>query len=96
MEVPINHHLHAGYGHPLTREWQSTETIYNKNTFIYPIFVLDEDGLKNPINSMPGQYQWSVNKLSELLDPLIKIGLRSLMIFGVITKTERKDLQGIF
>lgn len=34
---------------------------------------------------MPEQYRWGVNRLSELLDPLVEKGLSSVLIFGVLT-----------
>lgn len=61
---------------------------------MYPIFVLDEDDKKNEIKSMPGQYQWSVDKLPELLDPLVELGLRAVILFGVTLS--HKDLNGSF
>lgn len=90
--VPTANHLHPGYSHPLLREWHSDSVSYDASNFVYPIFVLDEDGKKNEIKSMPGQYQWSVDKLPELLDPLVELGLRSVILFGV-TLTH-KDLTG--
>lgn len=93
--VPIGNHLHAGYGHELTRQWQTQNTKFDKSSFVYPIFVVDEDGQKNEIKSMPEQYQWSVDRLEELLDPLVAKGLKSVILFGVITKKERKDENGM-
>jgi len=92
--VPTSHHLHPGYSHPLLREWHSDSVSYDASNFVYPIFVLDEDGKKNEIKSMPGQYQWSVDMLPELLDPLVELGLRSVILFGVTLK--HKDLTGSF
>lgn len=92
--VPTSHHLHPGYSHPLLREWHSEEVRYDASNFVYPIFVIDEDGQKNEVKSMPGQHQWSVDRLPELLDPLAKLGLRSVILFGVISKVERKDTNG--
>lgn len=89
--VPTSNHLHPGYSHALLREWQTDGLSYNASNFVYPIFVLDEDGKKNEIKSMPGQYQWSVDLLPELLDPLVELGLRSVILFGV-TLTH-KDLE---
>lgn len=89
-----SHRLHPSYGHPLLRDWQQLSVKYDATNLVFPIFVLDQDGLKNPIASMPGQFQWSVDKLGELLDPLVKLGLRSVILFGVISKSENKDLTG--
>lgn len=78
----------------MLREWQTYGVGYDASNFVYPIFVLDEPEKKNEIKSMPGQYQWSVDRLPELLDPLVELGLRSLILFGV-TYT-KKDLTGAF
>ena len=33
---------------------------------IYPIFVCDGNNIKNEIKSMPGQFQYSVDKLQDI------------------------------
>ena len=43
------------------------------------------------IPSLPEQYRWGVNRLSELLDPLVKKGLKSVLIFGVLTNENDPD-----
>eukprot|EP01083_Nonionella_stella_P304142 1055561_1 len=78
--------LHSGYSHPLMRSWQR-ESSFTKSDFVYPIFVCDEPDSKQEITSMPEQYRWGVNRLSELLDPLVANGLASVLIFGVSTDT---------
>ena len=45
---------------------------------------------------MPEQYQFGINKLEQFLSPLIKNGLRSVLLFGVLTKPNRKDSLGFF
>jgi porphobilinogen synthase len=93
--IPTANHLHSGYGHDLLRKWQTVDARFDKSTFVYPIFVVDVDGQKNEIKSMPEQYQWSVDRLEELLDPLVAKGLRSVILFGVITEPGRKDEKGV-
>lgn len=83
--------LSAGYGNPLLRDWHVANTRLNARDLIYPIFVLDEDGKKNAIDSMPGQFQWSVDRLHELLDPLVTLGLKSVLLFGVVTNDAKKS-----
>jgi porphobilinogen synthase len=60
---------------------------------IYPLFIIDDDDAKKPINSMPEQYQLGVNQIAPFLEPLVKKGLRSVLLFGVLTKEGRKDEQ---
>ena len=96
MDIPCHHYLHPGFGHQLLREWQTYDALVTKSNLVYPIFVLDVDGEKRPISSMPEQYQWCVDRLDELLEPLVKKGLVSVILFGVITQVEKKDANGTF
>ena len=36
-----------------------------KTDYIYPIFVIDGENIKNPIQSMPGIYQYSLDRVLE-------------------------------
>lgn len=38
---------------------------------------------------MPGQFRWSVDRLPQLLEPLLRDGLRSVLLFGVIQASAR-------
>jgi porphobilinogen synthase len=87
----LNHQLHPGYSHPLLRLWQAEGTI-EKHRLVYPMFVTDGSGKKETISAMPGQYRWSVDRLGELLEPLVKKGLNSVLLFGVSSKG--KDPRG--
>mmetsp|Transcript_57361 Transcript_57361/g.95324 ORF Transcript_57361/g.95324 Transcript_57361/m.95324 type:complete len:387 (-) Transcript_57361:492-1652(-) len=82
--------LHPGYFHPVMRSWQRQSTL-KKSDLVYPIFVCDEANAKQPIASMPEQHRWGVNRLSELLDPLVKQGLSAVLIFGVLTQIDCDD-----
>jgi porphobilinogen synthase len=90
----LDHLLHPGYNHPLSREWQQMNTQLSKTMLVYPIFVVDEEDAKQPIKSMPEQFQLGINRLEEFLTPLIQRGLRSVLLFGVLTKPGRKDERG--
>lgn len=63
---------------------------------MYPIFVTDANDKKTEISSMPGQYRWSVDRLEELLEPLVEDGLRSIILFGVVEEESRKCDVGAF
>lgn len=86
--------FHSGFHHEVLKLWASDVSLRPVD-LMYPIFVADEDGLKQEIQSLPGQYRWGVDRLAELLDPLIPLGLRSVLLFGVVTKHD-KDLIGSF
>ena len=55
---------------------------------IYPIFVKPGKSVKNPINSMPGIYQFSVDRIMDEVKQSYEAGIRALLIFGI---PEKKD-----
>lgn len=50
---------------------------------IYPLFITEEENVKNPIESMPGIYQFSLERLMEEVDKAVELGIRSFLLFGV-------------
>lgn len=50
---------------------------------MYPIFISDDPDAEQIIESLPGQKRWGVNKLEGFLAPLVKKGLKSVILFGV-------------
>jgi porphobilinogen synthase len=101
--MAYKHRLHSGYCHPVMREWQEIAGGYggrlpNKCQIVYPLFVLDGDtgNDEEPILSMPGMKRLGKNKLVEHLSPLIKQGLSSVLLFGVIGDNRKhlKDERG--
>jgi porphobilinogen synthase len=70
-----------------------TETKLNPEDFIYPIFINEalEDGIKEEIKTMPGQYRFSINDAVTHLKELESIGLSSVILFGM---PEIKDEKG--
>ncbi len=69
------------------------ETRLNVKDFIYPIFVIDGENIKTPVNSMPNVYQYSIDRLSEILDDVKQSKISGVMLFG-IPKPEDKDEYG--
>lgn len=59
------------------------ETRVSADTLIYPIFVIEGDNIKEEIPSMPGQYRYSIDRLSEELDNVCKAGVKSILLFGI-------------
>jgi porphobilinogen synthase len=59
------------------------ETSVNVSDLVYPVFVVEGEGVKNPVESMPGIYQYSVDRLKDELDRMVKVGVSNILIFGV-------------
>lgn len=56
--------------------------------FIYPIFVTEGENIKNPVNSMPDIFQYSIDKLPEILDKVKESGISGVMLFGIPDKKD--------
>ena len=50
---------------------------------IYPIFVEDGEDIKTPVPSMPGVYQYSIDRLNEVLDEVTACGIPAILLFGI-------------
>ncbi|KAJ3255934.1 hypothetical protein HK103_005850 [Boothiomyces macroporosus] len=93
MPFEIGSLLHSGYQHPLTRAWQNDGKVLTKSNLVFPIFIHDKADVKEPINSLPGQFRYGINTLKESFEPLVKKGLACVLIFGV-PGNEEKDNRG--
>jgi porphobilinogen synthase len=72
-----------------------TENKLNPEDFIYPIFIKEglEDGQKEHIDTMPGQYRYSLNDAVKEASRLEEIGLSSVLLFGMpIIKDEKGSM----
>jgi porphobilinogen synthase len=68
-----------------------TETHLRVDDFVYPLFVCPGKNVKNPISSMPGNYQMSVDVLVEECKKAVSKGVKSILLFGI---PETKDEHG--
>jgi porphobilinogen synthase len=89
----ISSQLHGGYFHPLARSWQAERQL-TKSMLIYPLFVSDNDDDETLIPSLPNQHRRGVNRLIPFLEPLVRAGLRSVILFGVPLRPGTKDALG--
>jgi len=67
------------------------ETSLSTADLIMPLFVCPGEKVKNPISSMPGNDQLSVDMLVEKCKELDKSGVKSVLLFGI---PESKDEDG--
>jgi porphobilinogen synthase len=67
------------------------ETRLAPDDFIYPLFVVPGSGVKKPIGSLPGQFNFSVDKAVDAAAEAADLGIPGVILFGV---PERKDSVG--
>jgi len=67
------------------------ETTLTIDDLIYPLFVRPGKGVRNPINSMPGCYQLSIDELIKEAKKVDALGIPGIILFGI---PERKDEVG--
>ena len=67
------------------------ETRVSKESLIYPLFAVDGEGIVEEISSMEGQYRYSVDRLSLIMDRLVAAGVKKVLLFGI---PEHKDACG--
>ena len=68
------------------------ETEVNSDDLIMPYFVTTGTQIKNPISSMPGNFQWSVDLLVEEVRELeMTTGVNKILLFGI---PDHKDETG--
>ncbi len=75
---------------PILRNMVS-ETQLTKNDLIYPLFVIYGEKVKNPISSMPGVYQMSIDNIVEECKQVADLGIPAVILFGI---PETKDPMG--
>lgn len=59
------------------------ETVLTSKDFIYPIFVVEGENIKREIESMPGNYHWSLDRLGEVIEELNSCKVRGVLLFGI-------------
>ncbi|MBI5668065.1 MAG: porphobilinogen synthase [Chloroflexi bacterium] len=67
------------------------ETTLDPADFIFPLFVRPGTDIQRPILSMPGQFQWSVDRLPAEARKIASLGIPGVILFGI---PETKDACG--
>jgi len=67
------------------------ETVLTVDDLILPLFAVSGKSIKNPIPSMPGHYQLSIDNLVKAAKEAFELGIPAVMLFGL---PDRKDPMG--
>lgn len=50
---------------------------------VYPLFITEGTNIRNEISSMPGVYHYSLDRLDEEIDEIVKLGIQAVLLFGI-------------
>ncbi|HEY3428860.1 MAG TPA: porphobilinogen synthase, partial [Acidimicrobiia bacterium] len=67
------------------------ETRLHPAQFVLPVFVVAGEGVRNPIASMPGHFQLSIDQIALLAKEAESVGVGGMLFFGI---PDRKDEEG--
>ncbi|GGM27210.1 delta-aminolevulinic acid dehydratase [Paraliobacillus quinghaiensis] len=59
------------------------ETTLSTNDLIYPIFVVEGEGIRREVSSMPGVYHVSLDNLDQEIKELEALGIHAVLLFGI-------------
>lgn len=89
MAFPL-HRMRRLRGHPRTRDMMR-ETTLGKSCLVEPFFVGEGTGRRDPVGSMPGVFQLSIDTLVEECKVSSDLGIGAVLLFGI---PARKDPVG--
>ncbi|MBU1397368.1 MAG: porphobilinogen synthase [Proteobacteria bacterium] len=64
------------------------ETVLSVDDLILPLFAIGGRGVRNPIQSMPGHFQLSIENLVETCRKAYELGIPAVMLFGIPDKKD--------
>ncbi|MDX1675857.1 MAG: porphobilinogen synthase [Longimicrobiales bacterium] len=78
-----------------TETWRRAvrETALRVDDLVYPLFVVNGEGVRNPVASMPGVEQLSIDELVKEAEEVHGLGIPAIILFGVPDDDE-KDAVG--
>jgi len=59
------------------------ETHLEPSQFIFPLFVVEGEGVRREIGAMPGNYQLSIDELLKECEAAGRLGIGGVMLFGI-------------
>ncbi len=69
------------------------ENTLSANDLIWPIFIREGRNIKEPINTMPGVYRYTLDKIENLVERAIKKKIPMISLFPS-TPSHKKDIKG--
>lgn len=71
------------------------ETTLSVNDLIYPLFVQPGSKIKEEIQSMPGNYRFSIDELVKECSEIQKLGIPAVILFGIPSHKDEDGSEGV-
>lgn len=76
------------------------ETRIAASALVYPIFIIEGEGIEEEITAMPGQFRYSIDRCFQKIEEMTAFGVRNFLLFGISGKkdafaTEAYNEEGI-
>jgi len=69
------------------------ENTLSPNDFILPIFLIEGSNKRQEISSMPGVYRYTINRLSQIVDKALKLGIPMIALFPKTKNSKKMNLE---
>lgn len=69
------------------------ETHLDMSDMVYPLFIVEGEGIREEIPSMKEVYRYSLDRLDEELDELVDLGINKVILFGIPKEKDDKGSQ---
>jgi porphobilinogen synthase len=71
------------------------ETVLSVDDLVYPLFVVNGEGVRNPVTSMPGVEQLSIDELVKEAREVRGLGIPAIILFGVPDDDEKDPVGSV-
>lgn len=65
-----------------------------KKELIYPLFIVEGEGIKKEIPGFPGVYHFSVDQVVEEVGELLQVGIGAILLFGIPDEKDERGSSG--
>lgn len=71
-----------------------TEVTLEARHLVLPIFVRPGRGVCEPVEALPGVAHWSVDRLPEIVEPAMELGVKAFLFFGLPSYKDEDGTSG--
>ena len=86
MKFPVNRLRRLRYNKILRNMIEDISI--NSADLICPVFITEGQNIKEPIESMPGQFRYSIDRTIEFCNELVNNKINSIIVFGIPNKKD--------